>query len=207
MTRTTFPFALRGTFAAAALAAALPAAALYKVVGPDGKVTYTDRPPAPAAGRVSPVNSRTGTAEPDAVLPLELRQAASRFPVTLYTQTSGCEPCDDARALLRKRGIPFSERQVSSSEDGDALQKLSGGRETPLLTIGAQQLKGLQPETWNNYLDLAGYPRESRLPPGYAFAAPRPLVERPAAPASAPAPAPRPADELPPAPAPGSIRF
>ncbi|MFT3666287.1 glutaredoxin family protein [Piscinibacter sp.] len=190
----------------AALALALPALALYKVVGPDGKVTYTDRPPAPAAGRVSPVNSRTGMAEPDAVLPLELRQAAGRFPVTLYTQASGCEPCDEGRALLRKRGIPFSERQVSGAEDDEALQKLSGGRETPLLTIGAQQLKGFSPETWNNYLDLAGYPRESRLPPGYAFAAPRPLVERPAAPASAPA-APRAADEPPPAPPPGSIRF
>ena len=33
-----------------ALLAALPSQALYKVVGPDGKVTYTDTPPPPSSG-------------------------------------------------------------------------------------------------------------------------------------------------------------
>ena len=32
---------------------ALPSHALFKVVAPDGTVTYTDRPPAPSAGRPS----------------------------------------------------------------------------------------------------------------------------------------------------------
>lgn len=193
---------VRVLLCAAACVWAGPSFALYKVVGPDGKVTYTDRPPAASAGRASPINTRTGVAEPDTVLPLELRQAASRYPVILYTLSSGCEPCDEGRALLRKRGIPFTERQVSTSEDNEALQKITGGRETPVLTIGAQQLKGLAPDTWNNYLDLAGYPRDSRLPPGYAFAEPQPLTERPAA-VPRPAPVERPAAE----PAPGSIRF
>ncbi|WP_395693322.1 glutaredoxin family protein [Piscinibacter sp.] len=203
-TNTTLPIrrpALRAAVAVMAVLTALPAAALYKVVGPDGKVTYTDRPPAPASGRISPVNARTGAAEPDAVLPLELRQAASRFPVTLYTAPSGCEPCDDARALLRKRGIPHAERQVLSREDSDALQKLTGGREMPVLAIGGQQLKGLTPETWSSYLDSAGYPRESRLPAGYEYAAAKPVTQR--------AEPPRPAALVPtPAPAsPAGIRF
>ena len=39
-----------------ALLSAPPAFALYKVVGPDGRVTYTDRPPAIAGGeRVLPL--------------------------------------------------------------------------------------------------------------------------------------------------------
>ena len=58
MTTTTTPPirrpALRAAVAVMAVLTALPAAALYKVVGPDGKVTYTDRPPAPASGRISP---------------------------------------------------------------------------------------------------------------------------------------------------------
>lgn len=198
------PRLLRAALCTLAVLAAMPVSALYKVVGPDGKVTYTDRPPAPTAGRISPVNAHTGATEPGMVLPLELRQAAGRFPVTLYALPSGCEPCDEARTLLRKRGIPHVERQVLGTEDGDALQRLTGGRETPVLTIGGQQLKGLAPETWHNYLDLAGYPRESRLPPGYAFASPQPLTERaPAAPAAPVAE--RPAAEA--TPAPGSIRF
>lgn len=199
---------LRALLLTAACLAAGPSFALYKVVGPDGKVTYTDRPPSAAEGRASPINTRTGAAEPASALPAELRQVVARYPVTLYTLANGCEPCAEARELLRKRGIPFSERQVVTSEDSEAFQKLTGGRDAPVLAIGAQQIKGLEPQTWNGYLDSAGYPRESKLPPGYAFASPQPLTERqaaaqrPAAAPAAPAPAPEPA-----APAPGSIRF
>lgn len=191
---------------AAACLAAGPSFALYKVVGPDGKVTYTDRPPSAAEGRASPINTRTGAAEPPSTLPAELRQAASRYPVTLYTLANNCDPCGAARELLRQRGIPYAERQIVTPEDGEAFQKLTGGREAPVLAIGAQQLKGLSPETWNSYLDSAGYPRQSKLPPGYAFASPQPLTERQAtAPRSA---APVPPPEVEPAPAaPGSIRF
>lgn len=198
---------LRAALCAAACLAAGPSFALYKVVGPDGKVTYTDRPPTASQGRISPVNARTGTAETSVALPAELRQVASRYPVTLYTLNGNCEPCVAARDMLRQRGIPFAERQVVSGEDGDAFVKLTGGRDAPVLAIGAQQLKGFAPDTWNGYLDSAGYPRESKLPPGYAFASPQPLTER-QAPAEKPAPAPAPPAEAPvAAPAPGSIRF
>ena len=199
---------LRALLLSAACLAAGPSFALYKVVGPDGKVTYTDRPPSAAEGRASPINARTGASDSGSSLPAELRQAVSRYPVTLYTIATGCEPCAEARELLRKRGIPFSERQVITGEDSEAFQKLTGGRDAPVLAIGAQQLKGLDAQTWGGYLDAAGYPRESKLPPGYAFASPQPLTERQAAaqrPAAAPA-TPAPAAEPAPA-APGSIRF
>lgn len=199
---------LRALLLAAACLAAGPSFALYKVVGPDGKVTYTDRPPAAAEGRASPINARTGAAESTTALPAELRQAVSRYPVTLYTIANGCEPCVEARELLRKRGVPFSERQVITNEDSEAFQKLTGGREAPVLAIGAQQLKGLAAQNWNSYLDAAGYPRESKLPPGYSFASPQPLVERRAAaqrPEATPE-APPPAAETAPT-GTGSIRF
>jgi len=182
----------------AALLTAMPAQALYKVVGADGKVTYTDRPPTSLVGNKVTALSTSGMAESDIALPLEVRQAATRFPVTLYTM-GVCEPCDTARQLLRQRGIPHNEKLVATAEDGEALQRLSGGRDMPTLTIGAQALRGLSPEVWNSYLDSAGYPRESRLPANYQFPAATPLVERrvadapatgrPPAAAAAPAPA------------------
>jgi glutaredoxin len=172
---------LRAALCAAACLAAGPSFALYKVVGPDGRITYTDRPPSASQGRVSPLGGRAA-AEAEPALPAELREAASRYPVTLYSIAGNCEPCDAARALLRKRGVPYAERQVVSAEDGDAFQKLTGGRDAPVLGIGSQQLRGLTPDTWNAYLDSAGYPRESKLPPGYAFASPTPLTERREAP-------------------------
>lgn len=180
----------------AVLFASAPLYAQYKVIGPDGKVTYTDRPPASAGGgKVTELGGRGGVAAENAALPLELRQAVSRYPVTLYASTGTCDPCESARQLLRLRGIPYSERAVQSPEDADALERLSGGRDAPTLSIGAQTLRGLAPEVWNSYLDAAGYPRESRLPPNYAYAPATPLVARAAPPAAraAETPAERPA--------------
>jgi glutaredoxin len=196
-----------------ALLAAVPAQAQYKVVGPDGKVTYTDRVPGAADGRVTSINGRGGAAAPEAVLPLELRQPVSRYPVTLYVTTGSCDPCDTARQLLRGRGIPHAEKQVVSPEDSDALERLSGGRDAPTLTIGSQTLRGFSSELWNTYLDGAGYPKESRLPRGYQYAAATPITDRrdtpvraPAARASAEAP-PRAEPAAEPAPGSSSIKF
>lgn len=192
-----------------ALLAALPSLAQYKVVGPDGKVTYTDRQPASAEGKVSALGSRSAS-NAEASLPFELRQPVARYPVTLYTSATGCDPCEAARQLLRQRGVPFTEKLVSSAEDGDALERLSGGRDAPTLSVGAQTLRGLAPVVWGSYLDAAGYPRDSRLPASYQNPAPTPLVAKrelpPVARAPALRPVPPPAAEVAP-PAPGSIKF
>jgi glutaredoxin len=165
------------TLAAVLLAGTLlPALALYKVVQPDGSVTYTDRPPAAGSGRIITLGRNAGPAQPEAVLPLELRQPAQRYPVTLYTSPD-CTPCDSGRRLLQQRGIPYNERLVTSDADAAALERTVGARTVPALTIGAQALRGLSEIEWTAYLDAAGYPRESRLPSGWQPPTPTPLVE------------------------------
>ena len=155
--------------------------AQYKVVGPDGKITYTDRAPPAVDGKVSAIGNKSGAPGSESDLPFELRQVASKYPVTLYTVTGACDPCASARQLLKQRGIPFAERQVVTNEDSDALEKLSGGREAPTLTIGSQTLRGLAPDVWVSYLDAAGYPRDSRLPSSYQYRPAVPIVDRAAA--------------------------
>ncbi len=207
------PRRLARLLALAAACAALPVHALYKVVGPDGKVTYTDRLPSAADGKVTPLNTARATAADPAALPLELRQVTARYPVTLYV-VSECAPCDSARTLLRQRGIPFAERLILTEDDAEALQRLTGTRDAPTLMIGQQPLRGLAAETWNAYLDSAGYPRESRLPAGYVYPAPTALTQRRETPRAAP-PAPPAAaaatETTPPAPpaeaAPPGLRF
>jgi glutaredoxin len=162
------------------------AQAQYKVVGPDGKITYTDRPPVGTKGQ--PVGSgSTGGGVSTGNLPYELRQVVSRFPVTLYTSTD-CSPCDNGRALLKQRGVPFVERTVSSTEDAEALKRLEGLSNVPVLRIGGQQLKGFSADDWNGYLTTAGYPAQSSLPAGYSNPAPTPLAPRRAADTSPAAP-------------------
>ena len=186
--------------------------AQYKVVGPDGRVTYTDRAPTTSeGGRVTPLREKTAVAQPEVALPYELQQAASRYPVTLYVVTGACDPCAAARKMLRDRGVPYVEKTVTSAEDSEALQRLSGGREAPTLSIGTQVLRGFAGETWTSYIDAAGYPKESKLPPAWQPRPATPLVVRTTeAPASAArtAAAPLPARAATPLPAAsGSIRF
>ncbi|MBI3368201.1 MAG: glutaredoxin family protein [Burkholderiales bacterium] len=184
------------------------ASAQYKVVGPDGRITYTDRPPADA-GKVTPLSrSANSAATPLAALPLELRQAVQRYPVTLYT-SGDCPPCESGRKLLAQRGVPVTEKLVTSNDDVQALERIVGAITVPSLTVGGQVLRGYSEADWQSYLDAAGYPRESKLPRGYTASAPSPLVQRSAAaePARAEPPAPTPPPETPAEPTPGNIRF
>ena len=165
-------------FGAALLLATTGVCAQFKVVGADGKVTYTDREPSQPEGKVTALGAKVPVqaAEPD--LPFDLRQVVAKYPVTLYTTTGACEPCVQARQFLKQRGVPFSERQAASNEDIEALEKLSGGREAPTLTVGSQVLRGFGSDSWGQYLDAAGYPRDSRLPSTYQYRAATPIAER-----------------------------
>jgi glutaredoxin len=188
--------------------AALPAHALFKVVGPDGKVTYTDRPPPAVDGRATTVGRDGSAATTDASLPFALRQVMVKFPVTLYT-ADACEACDMGRALLTRRGIPFAERTATTPEDKEAWQKLVGGQEAPVLRVGQQVMRGFNAAQWEETLDVAGYSRQSQLPPNYKAAVAEPLVERkpvraPVAAPEAPAAVPPPVDTRS---TPGNIRF
>ena len=196
------------TTALALLLANAPAQAQYKVVAPDGRVTYTDRPQFIEAGsQVLPVRRDLITSASRPPLPMELRALALRFPVTLYTSNE-CQSCEQARRLLQLRGVPYSERTVASAEDIAALQRLSGARMVPAMTVGSQALRGLQEADWLAMLDLAGFPKESRLPRSWAPPIATPLAPRAAeaAPAIASAPDPQPDPLAAPAGS-GGIRF
>jgi glutaredoxin len=129
-----------------------------------------------------------GTAGGLAGLPFELRQVASRYPVTLYTGPD-CGPCGTGRAYLASRGVPFTEKSVSTRDDIAALQRLSGGVNLPFVTIGGQQLTGYSESEWGQFLNAAGYPHTSQLPPSYRQPAATPLVVAATPKAAAPAPA------------------
>jgi glutaredoxin len=170
--------------------AAVPAHALFKVVGPDGRVTYTDRAPGPNEGRLQPVNRQTGQAS-DPQLPFALRQVATRFPVTLFTSADCGDACTMGRNHLLRRGVPFSERSAKTSEEREAWERIVGGTQAPTLMVGSQALRGFTPAAWDETLDVAGYPKTSLLPASWQPPPAMPLIPpRQAAPNPAPQPLP-----------------
>ncbi len=186
--------------------AAVGALAQYKIVGPDGKVTYTDKPPTPQdirPGTGTPAQSGTGG------LPFETRQAMTKYPVTLFT-TKSCPGCDQARQSLRQRGVPFSEYSVATNDDYVALQARFGGTSLPVVLIGSQSTKGYSSSDLQSYLDAAGYPAQAHLV-GYNWAPASPLAPRnanaPVAAPDQPAPAASAPTPLPPPPSKNGIQF
>jgi glutaredoxin len=152
-----------------------PAQTVYRVVGPDGKVTFSDKAPAAATNVTATGAGAKAAGTGGSALPFELRQVVSKYPVTLYT-SSDCVPCGSGRSLLSARGIPFTEKTVSTPEDAEALQRISGESSLPFLTIGGQQIKGYSDSEWSQFLSAAGYPKTSVLPASYRNPPATPLV-------------------------------
>jgi glutaredoxin len=185
---------------AALLAAASAWAQPYRTVGPDGRVTYSDIPLTADAGGGGTGNSRRSGAPASAALPYAVAQIAQKYPVTLYT-SQDCAPCDSGRNLLTERGIPFTEKTITSNDDIAALKKIAHTASLPLLAIGGQQINGFQSDDWSGYLSAAGYPETSQLPGNYRRPAATPLAPASRTVAAAPTAAPA---EPPAAPAPNT---
>ena len=146
------------------LCAAGASAQVYKWVDAQGKTHFSDRPP--------PVEQAAtiaaAPASPATDLPYALALAVRNAPVTLYT-TSPCSPCDQARSLLRGRGIPFSEKTVTTPADTEKLKQVAPEGQLPSLTVGNKSSLGYESIAWGKLLDYAGYPASRMLPPGYQF--------------------------------------
>ncbi len=139
---------------------AVGAETTYRWIDKEGKVHYTDRPP--AAGEAAKVErKRPALLGADQTASYTLRKATEDYPVTLYTQTDCGDVCKQARDHLGRRGVPFSEKAVTTEDDLKALRTLVGEGEliVPVIQVGNKSARGYLASNWDSLLDAAGYPR------------------------------------------------
>lgn len=124
---------------------------MYKSIRPDGKIVYSDRPP--AEGRIE----KTITFEnlPSSTLPRQTSSyveqlkrvrasapvVASRENVVLYA-AAWCGYCAKAKAYLAAKGISYEEIDVDSNEGKASFAQAGGGKGIPLLLAGDQRVQG-----------------------------------------------------------------
>ncbi|MEY2632806.1 MAG: hypothetical protein RIR00_1460 [Pseudomonadota bacterium] len=120
-----------------------------------GKVILSDQPPPRAARNVAKVESGD---VPEDARSFTLRIAAKRHPVVLYTGAECITECQMARDLLKKRGVPFTEKPMQSQEDLNELRNLAGDAFVPSLKVGKEFCRGFIAATYQTLLDKAGYP-------------------------------------------------
>lgn len=126
-----------------------------------GVTHYSDRPPPQSIE--NPEARRFAPPVADKTLPYLVRKVAGDFPVTVYVADTCGQPCEDGRALLSGRGVPFSEIRVASPDDVEALRRrFDGNGIVPAILVGRISFSGFSTERWQQMLDEAGYPRDQR---------------------------------------------
>lgn len=144
----------------AAQAAVAQQSTLYKSVGPDGKVSYSDKPP--ADGRVektmkfdnlpsSPLPPALQAQLPRASQPpsgTNLAPAPRGAPVTLFSAT-WCVYCKVAKNHLRARAVAFQEFDVDTPNGRVALARAGGGNALPIMLVGSQRVNGYSEQAYD----------------------------------------------------------
>jgi glutaredoxin len=153
---------------------------VYRYTDVDGRVVYSDRAPPGSAKNVQPKRLGANYIE-TSQMPLAAQQAVERYPVTLYTYDCG-EVCQNAEALLNKRGVPFTTVDVTQEENVSKLVAITGEQRVPVLQVGDHVEKGYLESKWQAALDTAGYPktpaqRRSPTPRAPESQAPAPKAE------------------------------
>jgi glutaredoxin len=125
----------------------LLAQSLYKSVGPDGKIVYSDHPP--AEGRV--LKTMRFENLPTSALPAaateQLRRqkaqstAAAPGGIVLYT-AAWCGYCKKAKAYLASKGIDYQEFDIDTEQGMISYAQAGGGKGIPLLLYGGQRIQG-----------------------------------------------------------------
>jgi glutaredoxin len=127
---------MKAILALCALLAASPASAqIHRWVDADGRVQYSDKPPAPAA--------KAAADQP-------------RPEIRMYA-TDWCPHCRRAQAFFAKQGIRYTHIDIEKSEAGRAEYRSLGGRGVPLIVVGSQRMSGFGEERMMQMLKSAGY--------------------------------------------------
>ena len=123
------------------------------------RTVYSDHPPPPGTAQVVKMGGGNGGID-ESSISYPTRQAMQKYPVTLYSSVNCIDECKQARDFLNGRGVPFSEKLMTTQDEiGELANKLGGEAAIPSLFVGQQSFKGFEPLSWNNLLDLAGYPK------------------------------------------------
>ncbi len=89
---------------------------------------------------------------------VNLQQLRSEHPIVIYS-VPNCDACDLTRNYLSKRGLPFSEKDVSENADNQQeLKERSGALTVPAVAIGKQLVSGYNRSALKSQLDAVGYP-------------------------------------------------
>ncbi|BBA36114.1 glutaredoxin-like protein, YruB [Methylocaldum marinum] len=128
-------------------------AEVYKLTGPDGRVTYTDsRSEGGINTKVEVVE--TGSYAGEAEL-APIGEAAASRKVTIFT-TEWCGVCRKAKSYMASQGIAFDEFDIEKSRSARSRFDKLGARGVPVILVGKEKMTGFSAGKLKAMLDRAG---------------------------------------------------
>lgn len=137
----------------------LPAHAgqIYKWVDQNGRVHVGDRPPHSVDAKELKLRINTYKGGVPASSAKQGRDATrSQEKVVIYT-TKRCGYCRKAKALFRKNGVAYSERDIEASSSARKEFEKMGGRGVPVTLVGKQRINGYDESRLRAALKKGGY--------------------------------------------------
>lgn len=151
---------------AVALVLAAPpiySATVYRTVDADGKVVYSDKPP--ANGKVQKTLTLTNgptTPVPESVLKyqadleksMKQRLANAAAPASgtaLLFTTKTCGYCVHAKAYLAEKRIPYQEHDIETPQGMQMFASVGGGRGVPVLVQNDKRVAGFSKTNYDAF--------------------------------------------------------
>ncbi len=133
-------------------------AGVYKWTDEQGKVHYSDSPPAQKGVKEIKVQTYSGPAvvTPNKSATAGTTVATSQGKITIYS-ASWCGYCKRAKAYLNSRGISYSDLDVETSEEGKTAYRKLGAHGVPVIFVGEQRMDGFNQASLEDMLKTAGY--------------------------------------------------
>jgi len=123
-------------------------AGIYKWIDADGRVQFSDRPPAEAGAEqveLSPINTYKGVSIESYEEPEDPgskgRKPGKSKKVVMYS-ASWCGVCTRARRFFKAEGIPFRELDVEKSQSAKREWERMNARGVPVILVGDQRMTG-----------------------------------------------------------------
>lgn len=130
---------------------------IYRWVDANGRVQYSEKPPAGAQSstvqpRVSSVGGNASAAKGGGAA----QPATAKAAVKMYA-TDWCGYCKQARQFFARNGIAYTELDIEKSQAAMAEYKGLGGRGVPVILVGSERMNGYGEQRLMQMLKAGGH--------------------------------------------------